>query len=642
MRVLNISFLWVVFLGTVVKAAAQVNLTAILAELPLCSVDCIVTGLASAPNAFTDPTTTCTNITLQASLSACIQGRCNYTEQAQVAVVDRQLCEGTPIQNRAWGVAIVGLVCGPLALLAIALRCYSRYSITKYLGWDDWLAVATGVVLIPIIVLDCYNGLVNGYGRHYWNINPLRVTELLKIFYVAEILYILVVTLVKASILALYFRVFPAQGFRIAASIVTILNVACGLAIIFAIIFQCTPIQVAWDRTISGGRCINVNELAYAAGSISVALDIIILLLPLRELSRLQMSKRKKLNLIACVTSIVRLKYLVDFAKSTDPTWDNAIPAIWSFIEICVMVIFACLPAIRAMLSRLLPSIFSYTPNYPDDPKNSDPSSTFPEFPPPSTANSQPQSRSASFSLSLILQNFSDSFRSRNTKSTFTTYDTKILSPTSLNFSNFTYSGRFSENLNLSSLTNSGRFSHSRSNSNYNNLPSPGFLVDLESGLTTPTGSAQRPSSAMGTSKIWINPKFDNEGHVVDYQRRTTRDQAIGHGTLVPSEKSYNGEEDVFETPRRSMCAEVVEPSERGSRQTSDTSVFVIEGPRESDEVDRSSDMILELRDPPGLGVRDSAGRSILGKAQIGRAQQVQVGKTTFGRLRGGGAEEEG
>ncbi|KUJ12789.1 uncharacterized protein LY89DRAFT_558860, partial [Mollisia scopiformis] len=307
----------------------------------------------------------CTNITLQASLSACIQKQCNYTEQARVAIVDNQLCEGVPIQSRAWGVAIVGLVCGPLALIAIALRCYSRYSITRSLGWDDWLAVVTGLVLIPLIVLDCYNGIVNGYGRHYWDVDPLRVVELLKIFYVAEILYIVVITLVKASILALYFRVFLSNNFRIAAGIVLVLVVFSGLGVIAAIVFQCSPVDLAWDRTIVGGRCINVNELAYAAGAISVALDIIILVLPLPELYHLQMSKKKKLNVmfmfslgtIACITSIVRLKYLVDFAKSTDPTWDNAIPVIWSFLEICVAIICACLPAIRAILSRYLPSV---------------------------------------------------------------------------------------------------------------------------------------------------------------------------------------------------------------------------------------------------------------------------------------------
>lgn len=54
--------------------------------------------------------------------------------KTELAIVDGQLCEGVPIESRAWGVAIVGLVCGPLAFFAIVLRCYSRYTNAKYLG----------------------------------------------------------------------------------------------------------------------------------------------------------------------------------------------------------------------------------------------------------------------------------------------------------------------------------------------------------------------------------------------------------------------------------------------------------------------------------------------------------------------------
>lgn len=62
-----------------------------------------------------------------------------------------------PIDSRAWDVAIVGLICGPIALIAVALRCYSRYSKTRRLGSDDWLAVAAGLVLIPLVVINIYS-----------------------------------------------------------------------------------------------------------------------------------------------------------------------------------------------------------------------------------------------------------------------------------------------------------------------------------------------------------------------------------------------------------------------------------------------------------------------------------------------------
>ncbi len=42
-------------------------------------------------------------------------------------------------------------------------------------------------------------------------------------------------------------------------------------------------------------------------------------------------------------------------------TGDNIIPAIWSLAEICVAIICACLPAIRVLFSRWLPSVFGQT-----------------------------------------------------------------------------------------------------------------------------------------------------------------------------------------------------------------------------------------------------------------------------------------
>lgn len=60
----------------------------------------------------------------------------------------------------------------------------------------------------------------------------------------------------------------------------------------------------------------------------------------------------------ACITSIVRLKYIVSFGDSKDPTWDDAIAAIWSLIEISVATLCACLPAMRYLFARWLPALF--------------------------------------------------------------------------------------------------------------------------------------------------------------------------------------------------------------------------------------------------------------------------------------------
>ena len=75
------------------------------------------------------------------------------------AVVNNQLCAGVPIQNRDWSVAIVGLVFVPVAIICVALRCYSRYSTLRVLGYDDWMIVTAAVCLIAVLGLALQSAL---------------------------------------------------------------------------------------------------------------------------------------------------------------------------------------------------------------------------------------------------------------------------------------------------------------------------------------------------------------------------------------------------------------------------------------------------------------------------------------------------
>lgn len=53
----------------------------------------------------------------------------------------------------------------------------------------------------------------------------------------------------------------------------------------------------AWNRDLNA-KCIDINLLTYGAGGIAVGLDLIILLLPIRDLVKLNMSRRKKVHVL--------------------------------------------------------------------------------------------------------------------------------------------------------------------------------------------------------------------------------------------------------------------------------------------------------------------------------------------------------
>ena len=73
----------------------------------------------------------------------------------ELAMVNRDLCEGIPIdESRQMALFIVTVVFGPLTLIAIVLRAYSRLVITKKMGGDDWTMLAAGAVLIGVMALS--------------------------------------------------------------------------------------------------------------------------------------------------------------------------------------------------------------------------------------------------------------------------------------------------------------------------------------------------------------------------------------------------------------------------------------------------------------------------------------------------------
>lgn len=139
---------------------------------------------------------------------------------------------------------------------------------------------------------------------------------------------------------------------------------------IFLGMFQCLPVDAIW-RSWRGDypnpyRCLDVNSLVYAAAGCSIAQDITILVLPLPLIARLNTTWRRKagimvmfsLGAFVLVTSCVRLRYLILFARSTNPSWDYFDTTVWSAFESAASVIAASLPAIRLYLVRAWPRFF--------------------------------------------------------------------------------------------------------------------------------------------------------------------------------------------------------------------------------------------------------------------------------------------
>ena len=141
---------------------------------------------------------------------------------------------------------------------------------------------------------------------------------------------------------------------------------------------QCIPIELAWDITgKSRDGCIDTTAFFYskpefggmltscltfvkAVSSTHIALDIWIILLPIKTLLSLQLPGREKgvllgvfgLGVFSLVASIVRLYSISLFTLSKDPFFDAVPINQWSIVEVNVAIICASIPTLKPLLSK--------------------------------------------------------------------------------------------------------------------------------------------------------------------------------------------------------------------------------------------------------------------------------------------------
>ena len=112
--------------------------------------------------------------------------------------------------------------------------------------------------------------------------------------YWAELGYTICITVIKLSILISYNWIFGTlTWFRYTASTVGVLTLIWFVGMFFSFLFQCTPVDKAWQPTKSG-HCIDVILYLWVNGISNTILDWMILLLPVVPVWNLHMGTVQK------------------------------------------------------------------------------------------------------------------------------------------------------------------------------------------------------------------------------------------------------------------------------------------------------------------------------------------------------------
>ncbi|KFY91660.1 hypothetical protein V498_05371 [Pseudogymnoascus sp. VKM F-4517 (FW-2822)] len=349
----------------IVATIADVNLSQALAQIPTCTQECGVNVLVPAQCQLTDLSNClCTNSTLQLEFALCVLESCDLPDQfVSSTVLQNEICKGVPIPSRSAEIIRDVIIISAFTYVVIGLRFYSRALVTSTMWWDDWAIALAALLMIPMTIIPIFNA-TRGFGKHFWDVPPQNLVLLRKLYYISQILYVIVQSVAKFSILLLYFRIFPSKRFRLVVKIAIGWMICHTLAFGMVVSFQCVPVESVWDLTVHR-RCTNSQAFVYAAAGFSIFEDFIIMMLPFWELKDLSLNLRKKIALMflfalgsfACITSMIRLKYIVAYGTSVDVTYGNVDVILWSVLEDYVAIICASLMCFRPLFIRFLPSM---------------------------------------------------------------------------------------------------------------------------------------------------------------------------------------------------------------------------------------------------------------------------------------------
>ncbi|KAJ8121484.1 hypothetical protein ONZ43_g2077 [Nemania bipapillata] len=198
------------------------------------------------------------------------------------------------------------------------------------------------------------------------------------ITFLATLLYLWIIGLVKCAILLEWVEIFVPRGERNYFSWVayaTCLAFASLSIIIFSLdLANCTPFEGNWNLLVPGRTCrFEVPQFVLASATTNFVLDLIPLILVQRVIWNLQLSWQKKagvsilflVGLAALAANVVRLYYATRFYVSDDVSYYFSILAITTLAETFAANLVLCIPFTpKALLGLQQTKLYSTLKGY--------------------------------------------------------------------------------------------------------------------------------------------------------------------------------------------------------------------------------------------------------------------------------------
>ncbi|KAF2666783.1 hypothetical protein BT63DRAFT_457739 [Microthyrium microscopicum] len=266
--------------------------------------------------------------------------------------------------SEVWAVSFIFLI---LSTICVGLRLYTRVFVRKWIGPDDLLILIAYLSTVAVTACVAVGNAHYDWDRHAYDIPIPLFSSSIKMFYITKIFWSIATSLVRLSVLCLYYRLIsrcnaPAR-YIYTLHAMTFVTIALLICYLFVNIFPCNPISLYWSwPPTADSNCINDGTWMMATAIINTLSEAIIALLPILAVYRLRVAPHQRWSIIGllslgffvAVAGAFRTFYIWKTVTTYDMSWWAAPHWICSEVEINMALISACAAPLKPVITRIL------------------------------------------------------------------------------------------------------------------------------------------------------------------------------------------------------------------------------------------------------------------------------------------------
>ncbi|GKZ96529.1 hypothetical protein CBS115989_5485 [Aspergillus niger] len=180
----------------------------------------------------------------------------------------------------------------------------------------------------------------------------------LKAFFASEWFFVVAVAAFRLAILCLYLEIFRGTVFRWCTIVTMAIVTLYCIASILTVALLCRPINANWNIMVNK-TCGDVAKTEYASAGFNLAVDLLIVSLPMPIVWTLQMPKEKKVSvtaafLLGLVTAGVNIERIIQTktCDQTNTTYCTLDASILVMAEITCGILVSCAPTLGPIFFR--------------------------------------------------------------------------------------------------------------------------------------------------------------------------------------------------------------------------------------------------------------------------------------------------